>query len=287
MESLADEILRSVQDCTGRPLREIAAEIAASLATVRIAAADLNRTGRAALMQKFNSRTIFLLPLRTPLWKHGLRICANCGRPFRLPVKCQRFCCCRACSIAWSWQRPNTKERRRASISAQKNTPEALAVTAKINKERWSRPGERERLSASNRRRWADPDIAADWARSIAKAQRTPEQRKLYSDLRKKYWKDPERKRRMLDGMNAALAKPAVRARASEAMRARWRDPVQREKMLAVNRRRSEVAAAKKRGTKERPEVTERRIAAGMSTRRMKKAKASCENRISGNGSLD
>lgn len=280
LASLADEILRALPELmlvnrSGPSALMICEAVGADIGAVRRAMHQLNEEGRADLMRRLDSREQFLVPLRYR-GIDGLRYCVNCGETFKPPAKVRerggtrysnRRGCSRACGIAWSWNRPGVRDRRRMGIAQQKRTPEALAKTAEINEKRWARSGERERMGEKSRRRWADPVMKANLARAIALVQRSPEMRKLYSDLRKQWWKDPLMREKMVVAMKACRATPEARAKFSELLKARWHDPVLRKKYLAAARANIKKMAVKNVGKRQSVEHVAARIASSKKTK--------------------
>ncbi len=243
MLTVADEILQDlpglIRDYPDGPsLKIIAAHMGLELAHVRAAARTLNSEARADLMRRMDSREQFLVPYRYRK-AEGLRFCARCDATFEQtePRKfatgihySNRRCCTRACAIAWSWDRPGVREKRKAGISVSKQTPEAKAVLEAHNKRRWSKPEEHARLSEQNRREWADPLKKLLRSQSIAATHRTPEMRKFYSDLRKAWWQIPEMRQKMCEAATKAKNTPEFKAYFSALLRERWKDPVWRKK---------------------------------------------------------
>lgn len=264
LPSLADEVLAALPALmiafpAGPGVAEIADHLGADRPSVRRAMRQLNADARADMMRRLHSREHFLVPLKSR-GIEGYRLCACCGREFTVRPRRHRRTCSRPCSIKWSWTRPGVAERRIGGIKKQRATPAAQERLAAHNRRRWSDPAQRQRLADWNRRRWADPATKADLARAIAAVQRTPEMRRLYSELRKTYWQDPEKRKLMLAGIRRSKSSPEARALFSGLLKARWQDPVLRPKYLAAVKVGGAKAAAKKRGTKEPPEVTRKRV---------------------------
>lgn len=274
LSTLADEMMQALPALLqarpeGAPLKLFAAELAADHPSVRRAAEQLNKAGRADLMCQLGSRELFLAPLKYRA-AEGRHVCAACGALFDRPKTrtsysvrySDRRTCSGFCHGALGW-RPESNARRRAAISGAKSTPAALERLAEHNRKRWSKPGERERMSEQNRRQWADPVAKARRAQAIKARNGTPEKRQFYSELRRRQWKeDPEFRRKTTAAMTAAHSAPEQRRRASERMKERWRDPEWRAKWLKAARRNGRKAAAALRGRKQSPEHIAARVAA-------------------------
>lgn len=235
MLTLADEVLAALPALSkanrgGVSVSIVATHMAAAETDVRRAFVRLGAKNYALLVRERTGYRLFPAGSR-------FKTCGTCQKTFICLPRSTRVTCTRTCAVAMSWKNPETAARRRASIRAEKLTPQARQRTVEINNRRWARPGEREKLSARNRETWADPKTAAKRTAGIRKAHRTPEKRAFYSELRRKDFQDPAYRARHLEAVRQAKASPEHRASLSESMRKRWQDPKQRAVMLAAVRR--------------------------------------------------
>lgn len=161
-------------------------------------------------------------------------VCVMCQREYERGTRSKRLTCSKKCAIAYGWKRdPERAERRRASISASKQTPESMARLAAHNKRRWSNPEERERLAAQNRREWKDPEKSAVRAAKIRLNHATPEFSERASKIREEAWADPETRARMEAAIKISKNTPQAKAKFSRLLSDRWKDPAMRAKYIA------------------------------------------------------
>lgn len=263
----------------GPALKFFAIELGADMLSIRRGATELNRTGRADLMRRENSRELFLVPLKYRK-AEGRHLCAACGALFDRPKKkrytnstyySDRRTCSRSCHSSLGWK-PENNTTRRAALSAAQSRPEALERLARHNQRRWAKSGERERMSEQNRREWADPVKAARRAQSIRSVQRRPTQRALYSAIRKEWWRNPEMRQKMIDAAKKAKNTPEYKAYFSELCRQRWRDPEWRKKWLRAARENGKKGAVAIRGRKQSQAQVAARVAATKTAKQRRRA---------------
>lgn len=246
MQTLADEIVRELprmmrQHLDGPQVKHIAAFLAVPDANVREAMRAIKQRESAVVVRYSGSKARHVVPVGHS-FGFSARACRYCDLLFEVPPKAKRQCCSRKCSNAWSWTQPGVRERRVASIRAERTTPKAKARVAAHNKRRWSKPEEREKLREQNRREWADPVKRAKRSAGIQAAHGTVEKRKFYADKRRANWADPDYRERTAESMRAAHRRPEVRAKFSKLLTERWQDPHMRAKYMEANRNRNSAA---------------------------------------------
>lgn len=271
MTTLADEILDWLpgfmsEEPRGATVADICEALIVGQSYVRAAAMALDTQGRAIFLRYPGAKTRHLVPLGHDAGP-GRGICANCRVVFEQPAKGRRICCGRSCAVSWQWKNLDVAERRRASILAERATPEAHERALRNNAKRWAREGERERLSEQNRRMWADPAKKAQRSASIQAVNGSAERRANCAAIRRELWSDPEYRARATAAIRASKTTDEARAKHSQEMKRRWADPLLREKYLAATRDNCAKAAAAAKGRKQSPEQVSKRIERTLATK--------------------
>lgn len=252
--TLADEIMALVATHTDGPTIALCmAATGADRIAIREAMERLDGEGRAILAKR--GKVLHLLPL-----DHSEAVCKNCRTIFNRTGK-QRTCS-RSCAVALSWKNPACRKARIIGIRQERKTQKAKDRQAAANRKRWADPENRKRLSEWNKRHWRDPVTRAERAAQIRIAQSKPEYRAALSERRRKFWADPVKRAKHSARLKEVKNNPEHKKLVSDNMRRRWADPVTRKQLLAAVKRNSAKAADRKRGSKEAPEITARRMAA-------------------------
>jgi hypothetical protein len=129
-----------------------------------------------------------------------------------------------------NYSRPEVKQKQRAGVIAERQTPEGYA-----------------RVCEQLRRAHADPDMTAKRLAKVRQTKCTAEWRAGQSERTRQQMADPEARKRIAETNRQRMQDPENRAKAAEGARKGWADPVK-----AAERRKKLSEAAKRRHARER-----------------------------------